>query len=114
MLPSKLDVQVSEFRSVAKAKKASCGVRFWTPQTGRAQALCVGDDFVVDQAAQKALTLDEEWLQRLPDFAVLRLSLSVRRAQLLKLAAIGASPLKLRVDLPANQERQPGDVQPRQ
>jgi hypothetical protein len=36
---------------------------------------------------------------------VLRLSLSVRRAQLLKLAAIGASPLKLRVDLPANQER---------
>jgi hypothetical protein len=48
----------------------------------------------------------EEW--------VLRLSFSVRRAQLLKLAAIGASPLNLRVDLPANQERQPGDVQPRQ
>jgi hypothetical protein len=38
----------------------------------------------------------------------LRLSFSVR------LDAIGASPLKLRVDLPANQERQPGDVQPRQ
>jgi len=45
---------------------------------------------------------------------VLRLSFSVRRAQRLKLAAIGASPLNLRVDLPANQERQPGDVQPRQ
>jgi hypothetical protein len=56
--------------------------------------------------------MDTSLIKKLP--WVLRLSLSVRRAQLLKLAAIGASPLKLRVDLPANQERQPGDVQPRQ
>jgi hypothetical protein len=43
------------------------------------------------------------------DGGCLRLSFSVQR-----LDAIGASSLKLGVDLPANQERQPGDVQPRQ